>query len=569
MPTRETPFETHEVVNQPPPLADYNLYTSDPALREAVAREGGGWAEAALRACGARAGTAESFENGRLANAHPPILQTYDRFGRRCDAVEFHPAWHAVLSRLFEEGVHSSAWAEPRAGGHVVRAAKYLMLAQVECGALCPVTMTFGAVTTIRKVPKLAELWLPKLFSRCYDPRFRPIAEKAAGMIGMGLTEKQGGSDVRANATVARPLAESGDEYELIGHKWFLSAPMCDAFLITAQAPGGITCFFMPRWRPDGSLNGIRIRRLKDKLGNRSNATSEVEFERAWAIRVGEEGRGIPTAIEMANHTRLDCVLGTTGILRQAVAQAVFHAAHRSAFQRRLVDQPLMRNVLADLAVETEAAVALALRLARTAESAEAGETVLHRLLTPAAKYWICKRGPTLAAEAMEVIGGNGYVEDSILARIYREMPVNSIWEGSGNVMCLDVLRVLAKSPAAVEAFRAELAPARGLDAHFDRFVAAWERALADPAEPETRARHLTEQLILALQGALLLRHGPAAVAAAFCASRLGGDGGRTIGTLPAGLDFKTIIDRATVDPEIPTVPELRSVAGGGADGGR
>ncbi len=545
MQTRTAPFETHDVVNQPPPLVDYNLYTSDPALREAVAREGGGWAETELQGCGARTGTAESFENGRLANAHPPILHAYDRFGHHRDEVEFHPAWHWTLSRLFEEGVHSSAWAEPRGGAHVVRAAKYLMMSQVECGAVCPVTMTFGSATTVRKVPELAEIWLPKIFSRRYDRRFRPIEEKSACMIGMGLTEKQGGSDVRANTTTAVPLAGNGGDYELVGHKWFLSAPMCDAFLITAQAPGGITCFFMPRWRPDGSLNGIRIRRLKNKLGNRSNATGEVEFERAWAVRVGEEGRGIPTAIEMANHTRLDCVLGTTGLMRQAVSQAVFHAAHRSAFQRRLIDQPLMRNVLADLAVETEAAVALALRLARTAEGADAGETALHRLLTPAAKYWICKRGPTIAAEAMEALGGNGYVEEGNLARIYREMPVNSIWEGSGNVMCLDVLRVLAKSPAAIEVFREELRPARGMEANFDRHVDRLERALASPAEAE--ARRLTEQLILALQGALLLRHGAAAVAEAFCVSRLGGDGGRAVGALPAGLDFRTIIDRAAV----------------------
>ena len=392
-------FDTHEIINQPPPLRGYNLYESDPALREGVAREGAAWAEAELSACGARCGTPEAMEMGALANANAPVLRTHDRFGRRRDEVEFHPAWHQMLSMLFHEGIHSAPWAEPRQGAHVLRAAKYMMLAQVECGALCPVTMTFGSVPTLRTVPDIAAEWLPKVFSRRYDPAFRPVAEKSGAMIGMGLTEKQGGSDVRANSTRAIPISGSDREYTLVGHKWFLSAPMCDAFLVTAQAPGGMTCFFMPRFTPDGQPNGLRLQRLKDKVGNRSNATSEAEFAGAWAVRVGEEGRGIPTILDMATYTRLDCALGTTGIMRQAVSQAVFHAANRSAFQKRLIDQPLMRNVLADLALETEAAMALCLRMARAFDAQDdAGETALRRLLTPAAKYWICKRGPTLAA---------------------------------------------------------------------------------------------------------------------------------------------------------------------------
>lgn len=535
---------THEVLNQPPPLVDYNLFTSDPALREGARREGAGWAEAELEACGARLGTADAFEMGRLANACPPVLHSHDRFGDRRDEVEFHPAWHDMLGLLFEEGVHSSAWAEPRPGAHVARAAKYLMAAQVECGAMCPVTMTFGAVPSLRRVPDLAESWLPKLFSRRYDRRFLPHERKTGCMIGMGLTEKQGGSDVRANSSRAEPLPGSDREYRLTGHKWFLSAPMCDGFLITAQAPGGITCFFMPRWTPDGRVNAIRLLRLKDKLGNKSNATSEMEMEGAWAVRVGDEGRGIPTVLEMGTLTRMDCALGTTAIMRQALSQASFHASHRSAFQRRLVDQPLMRNVLADMALETEAAIALCLRMARAFDAYDApSETALRRLLTPAAKYWICKRGPTLAAEAMEVTGGNGYVEDSNLPRIYREMPVNSIWEGSGNVMCLDMLRALAKSPQAVEAYMAELRPALGTDPRFDRYVGSLETDIA--AADEAGARRLTERLVLGLQAALLLRHAPAAVADAFCASRLAGDWGRNFGSLPGGIDFRAIIGRA------------------------
>jgi putative acyl-CoA dehydrogenase len=538
-------FTTHDVFNQPPPLAGYDLFEADAALREGVARDGAGWAEDELHALGRRCADPETIELGFLANANPPQLKPFDRFGHRRDEVAFHPAWHGLLAILFEHGVHSGPWAEPRPGAHVARAAKFMLMAQVECGSLCPVTMTYGSVPALRRDPAFAETWLPRIFSRRYDRRFAPVAEKSGAMIGMGLTEKQGGSDVRANTTRAEPIAGTDREYRLVGHKWFLSAPMCDGFLVTAQAPGGMTCFFLPRFTPDGALNALRLQRLKDKLGNKSNASSEVEFAGAWALRLGEEGRGIPTIIEMANYTRLDCALGTTGIMRQAVSQAVHHAAHRSVFQKRLIDQPLMRNVLADLALEVEAATALCLRMARACDAQDNdSEAALLRVLTPAAKYWICKRGPILAAEAMEVLGGGGYVEESILPRIYREMPVNSIWEGSGNVMGLDVLRSLGKSPQAREALSAELGPARGNDTRLDAAIAGLEQDLSKPAH-EADARRLTERLVLTVQAALLVRHAPPAVADAFCASRLGGNRGGVFGALPSGLDLEPVIARA------------------------
>ncbi len=544
-------FNTHEVFNQPPALAGYDLFATDAALSEGVAREGAGWAAPELAALGVRCGDPATIELGVLANAHAPQLRTFDRFGHRRDEVEFHPAWHALLDILFEHGVHSGPWADPRPGAHVARAAKFILMAQVECGTLCPVTMTYGAVPALRRDPALAAAWLPRIFSRRYDRRFAPVTAKTGAMIGMGLTEKQGGSDVRANTTRAEAIPGSDREYRLVGHKWFLSAPMCDGFLVTAQAPGGMTCFFLPRFTPDGALNALRLQRLKDKLGNRSNASSEVEFAGAWAVRLGEEGRGIPTILEMGNYTRLDCALGTTGIMRQAVSQAVHHAGHRSAFQKRLADQPLMRAVLADLALEVEAAIALCLRMARAFDAEDdENEAALRRLLTPAAKYWICKRGPILAAEAMEVLGGGGYVEESIMPRIYREMPVNSIWEGSGNVMCLDVLRSLAKSPQSRDVLLAELWPARGVHAGLDRAIAGLEVLLAGPGvADEAGARRLTETLVLTLQGALLVRHAPSAVADGFCASRLGEDRSGVFGGQTAGLDARAIIARA--DPGV------------------
>jgi putative acyl-CoA dehydrogenase len=536
-------FLTHEVSNQAPPLIDYNLFAVDRALQEGVAREGAGWASAALTTLGAELGRAETLEHARLANLHTPVLHSFDRWGHRRDEVEFHPAWHKLMAMMLRHGLHTGPWAEPKPGAHVARAAGYILWGEVENGTQCPTTMTYGSVPVIARAGDLAPTWLPKLHSRDYDRRFRPVTEKSGALIGMGMTEKQGGSDVRGNET--RAVAVGGGEYRLTGHKWFFSAPMCDGFLVLAQAPAGVTCFFLPRFRPDGSLNALRIQRLKDKLGNKSNASSEVEFHAASAWLVGEEGRGVPTIIEMGTYTRLDCALGTTGILRGVLSQALHHARHRTAFQKKLVDQPLMTNVLADLALEVEAAYALCLRLARAFDAQDdALELAYRRILTPAAKYYICKRGPTIGVEAMEVLGGNGYVEEGPLARAYRELPVNSIWEGSGNVMCLDVLRAIHRAPDSVAALQAEIAAAKGGDKRLDAAAGALMTSFAAGAG-ESQARRLVERLVLVLQGALLVRHAPAAVADAFCASRLGGDWGTTLGTLPAGADTRAIVDRA------------------------
>lgn len=538
-------FTTHAVGNQPPPLADVDLFTTDRALAEAVAREGAGWAQQDLADFGRRLGAADTLEFGRLANANPPVLRAFDRYGHRRDEVEFHPAWHAMMVLHVGQGLHASPWSDPRPGAHVARAAGLLLACAVEAGAACPIVMTHGAIPVVRAAaPAFAAAWLPKLFSRRYDPGFRPMAEKAGALIGMGMTEKQGGSDVRANATRAEPAGDGA--YRLVGHKWFLSAPMCDAFLVLAQAPGGLTCFFLPRWTPDGAPNALRIQRLKDKVGNRSNASSEVEFQDALAWPLGEEGRGVPTIIEMATHTRLDCALGTAGLMRRALAEAIHHAEHRRSFGRPLAEHALMRNVLADLALEYEAAVALCLRLARAFDAGEdPAEAVFRRLMTPAAKYWICKRGPGFAAEAMEVLGGSGYVEEAPLGRLYREMPVNSIWEGSGNIMCLDVLRAIARAPAALEVVMAELRPAAGANPHFDAGLRQLETRLrAGVAEEE--ARSIVQLLVQVLQASLLLRFAPAAVADAFCASRLAeGATQGAFGTLPAGLAIGEILARA------------------------
>ncbi|HEX4507833.1 MAG TPA: isovaleryl-CoA dehydrogenase [Alphaproteobacteria bacterium] len=536
--------ETHSVTNQPPPLADYDLFSTDPALTGAVAAEGGGWAADGLKAFGARLGEAGTLALGELANRNSPILHTFDRFGHRIDEVEFHPAWHELLTLAVGQGLHSAPWAEPKPGAHVARAAGVYLMCQVEAGVQCPVTMTYGAVPALKRQPEIATEWLPRIYSRAYDRRFCPGPDKAGALIGMGMTEKQGGSDLRANQTRAEPVAARGaaQPYRLTGHKWFLSAPMCDAFLVLAQAEAGPTCFFLPRWTPDGERNAIRIQRLKDKLGNRSNASSEVEFDSALGWAVGDEGRGIPTIIEMANYTRLDCALGTSGLMRQAVAQAAHHASYRTAFQKKLIDQPLMRNVVADLAIEAEAAMRLALRLARAYDRPDdPSEAAFARLVTPAAKYWICKRGPMLAAEAMEVLGGNGYVEEGPMPRLYREMPVNSIWEGSGNIMCLDVLRAAGRSPDSLDAAMAELKSAAGADHRFDAFCTRLADDFAGQAPHEGEARRIVERLVLALQGALLLKHAQPAVADAFCDSRLGGDHGGAFGTLLASVDADRI----------------------------
>ena len=553
-------FDTHEVLNQAPPFENVNLFSCDKALQEALLREGGGAAAGALQALGARLGRAEVLDLGRQANANSPKLHNFDRSGRRVDEVEFHPAWHALMTLMIEAGVHASPWDSGVPGAQVVRAAQYLLFGQVENGAQCPVTMTYASVPALRQAGPIAASWLTKILSRQYDPRSLPIGQKNGALIGMGMTEKQGGTDVRANTTRATPLdpaqarARFGGEGEgawsIVGHKWFFSAPQSDAHLVLAQTDdagsAGLSCFFVPRFLPDGSRNGIRVQRLKDKLGNRSNASSEVEFCDALGWLVGQQGRGIPTILEMGSHTRLDCVVGTAGIMRAALTHALNHARGRAAFGRKLAEQPLMQNVLADLALESEAATVFAMRLARCFDQVDdPAQALLGRILTPAGKYWLCKRGPGFGAEAMEVMGGNGYVEDGPLARLYREFPVNSIWEGSGNVMCLDLLRAFGKTPAAREALAAELALAGSGNADFSAFCARLLTELDSPQGDEYGARRLAERIVVAVQGALLLRHAPACVADAFVASRIAVPVGGAYGRLPAGVDCEAILARA------------------------
>lgn len=540
---------THEVVNQPPALENYNPYTQDQALQEAVQREGAGAAHDDLTRFGRLAGDARTIDLGFKANAHKPVFHSHDRFGHRIDDIEFHPAYHELMRIALENGLHSSPWTDPGSGAHVARAARYYLHAQVEAAHGCPVTMTFAAIPSIRQQPELAQLWAPKILANSYDPRNVPDTEKTSVTIGMAMTEKQGGSDVRANSTRAYPVAAQGpgQAYELVGHKWFVSAPMCDAFLVLAQAPGGLSCFLMPRWRPDGSKNPWQIQRLKNKMGNIANASSEVELRGALAWMVGEEGRGVRTIIEMVAMTRFDCMIGSAAGMRQAVAQATHHCRHRSAFGHRLAEQPLMQNVLADLALESEAALAYTLRIARALDhQAVEHERLLARLATPVGKYWICKRTPNHAYEAMECIGGSGVMEDCIMPRLFRESPVNAIWEGSGNVQCLDTLRALQKEPDTLDAFFAEVAEARGADARFDRFLAQLQNDFADISDFQYRARNLVDRMALALQASLLLRHSPSEVADAFCASRLEHGGGLNYGNLPSGTDAAAIIKRAT-----------------------
>jgi putative acyl-CoA dehydrogenase len=507
---------TTAAANQPPPLHDYNLYTADVALVEGLRREGGRAWEEEVSAFG-RALGGEPLDWGRLANEHPPVLRTHDRFGERIDEIEFHPAWDSLLRLGREARVHSLPWLDPRPGAHVARASLFMLLGQVEAGVGCPLSMTFAAVPALRAEPDLAQEWIPRL-------------TVGGALCGMAMTERQGGSDVRANETTARP---SGDSWLLDGHKWFCSAPMSNAFLVLAQAPGGLSCFLLERPQP-----GFRIERLKDKLGNRSNASAEIALDGAVAQLVGEEGRGVRTIVEMVVHTRLDCVLGSTALMRRAVAEATHHAAHRSAFGRLLTDQPLMQNVLADLCVESEAATVTALRLARAYDDADAP---FRRLATAIAKFWICKRTPPLVAEALECLGGNGYVEESQLPRLFRESPLNSIWEGSGNVNALDVLRALDREPESGEAFLAEVRLAAGGDARLDGAIERLESELAEPSEEG--ARRLLERLAVVLQASLLVRYGAPEVADAFCASRLAQPGG-VYGTLPANLELEAIVER-------------------------
>ena len=538
--------DTHVVTNQVPPLEDCDLWSRNLPLQEAVRREGAADAVPWLAARGVELGSAAMIALGVQANRNPPTLKLFDNAGRRRDEVEFHPAYHELMGYLKRHGVAAGPWAAPGPGAHVKRAALFMLFAEIEDGTLCPTTMTYAVVPALARDPALAAEWLPRIHAPDYDPRFLPANRKRGVTLGMGMTEKQGGSDLRTNTTTAEPVG--GREYRIVGHKWFFSAPMSDAFLILAQAPGGLSCFFLPRFTPDGAVNAIRIQRLKDKLGDRSNAGSEVEFWGARAWLVGEEGRGVPIILEMGTYCRLDCALGSAGLIRQAVSQALHHASHRAAFGRRLVDQPLMRNVLADLALESEAATALAMRLAGAFDAqADPQQALLRRVLVPAVKYWICKRGPAVAAEAMEVLGGNGYVEDGALARTYRQMPLNSIWEGSGNVMCLDVLRAVAKQPQCLDALAAEVAPALGRDPRLDAYAAAVKDGLRRADDAEVRARRLTQAIALLVQGALLVRFAPDFVADAFCASRLAASdfGGGAFGNLPSAVDFGAIVKRA------------------------
>ncbi|MCH0561603.1 MULTISPECIES: acyl-CoA dehydrogenase family protein [unclassified Streptomyces] len=541
---------THTVSNQPEPLTGYDVFSADRALVAAVERhldpELLGEVRGELSALGRSAGSAQLQEWGVQANAFPPRLRTHDRYGRRIDEVEFHPAWHRLLGKGVAAGL-TAAWTRP--GGHVRRAAGFLVWSQVEAGNGCPLSMTHAAVPTLRTDPELAAEWEPRLTSMIYDRELRPARLKAGVLFGMGMTEKQGGSDVRANTTVARPLAEAGT-YALTGHKWFCSAPMSDAFLVLAQAApgtgtGGLTCFLVPRVLADGSRNVFLIQRLKDKLGNRSNASAEVEFDGTWARRVGEEGRGVATIMGMVAATRLDCVLGSAGLMRQAVAQAVHHCTYREAFGGRLVDKPLMRNVLADLALESEAATTLALRLAAAYDDGGEQERALLRIALPAAKYWVTKRCAPVAVEAAECLGGNGYVEESGLPRLVRESPLNSVWEGAGNVQALDVLRVLRREPRSLDAYLVEIGRARGADHRLDTAAKNLLTELGGLEDVEGRARRLAERIALVLQGSLLVRFAPSEVADAFCAARLGGDGGAAFGTLPSALDLAAVVERA------------------------
>jgi putative acyl-CoA dehydrogenase len=541
--------DTHEVVNVSRELVEYNAYLQDAALQEAVRREGAAWAHDDLAAFGRLTGSAEYIELGVLANRFGPELETHDRFGNRVDLVRFHPAYHALMKTAIEHGLHASPWSDPGPGAHVARAARTYLHTQVEAGHGCPITMTFAAVPSLRTTPELAALWEPRITARTYDPRNVPDSLKEGLTVGMAMTEKQGGSDVRANTTRAYPVGAEGPgcAYELVGHKYFVSAPMCDVFLVLAQAPGGLSCFLLPRWRPDGTKNPLQVLRLKRKMGNVSNASSETELRGALAWMVGDEGRGVRTIIEMVAMTRFDCMVGSASGQRAAVSHALHHCSIRSAFGAVLNRQPLMRNVLADLVLENEGALALTMRIARALDNrADEHEDLLVRLCTAVGKYWICKRTPNHAYEAMECIGGSGVMEDSPFPRLFRESPVNAIWEGSGNVQCLDVLRAMHKAPEVVDAFFREAARAKGASPLLDRWVAALRDDLRDPADLEYRARGVVDRMALAIQAALLVQHAPAFVSDAFCASRLADGGHRNYGTLPRGADCAAIIERAT-----------------------
>ena len=539
-------------LNQPPPLTDYNLFLSNSTLTEAVSRHGATWAADRIAELGRILGSDAAQQWGFEANENPPCLHTHDRFGARRDEVIFHPAWHNLMQLSIEHQLHSLPWLERRQGAHVARAAQLMITAQNEAGHTCPISMTFSGVAALQAEPDLLREWQQKILSSTYDPRFVPASEKTGVLLGMGMTEKQGGSDVRANITRAERIGNSR-EYLITGHKWFCSAPMCDAFLVLAQTDKGLSCFFLPRWTPTGEKNKFFIQRLKDKMGNRSNASSEVEFENAWARLLGEEGRGVATIIEMVNYTRLDCAVAAAALMRQALAQAVHHCSYREVFGKRLIEQPLMRNVLADLALESEAATLLAMRLAAAFDARESSESerAFGRIATAISKFWLCKRAPFHVGEALECLGGNGYVEESIMPRLYREAPLYSIWEGSGNVICLDILRALSREPSVAEVLVQEFRSARkaGDQPRLSRFLDAVESELVRAAKggggaSEAGARRLAEDLGLALQASLMVRYAPEANASLFIRARLAEDRGTTFGTLPGTGDFTPVLDR-------------------------
>ncbi len=539
--------QTHSVTNQPPILQDYNLYCKDRALVESINREGAGWASEQLESFGQHIAREEAIKLGYLANENVPILRTHDRFGNRIDEVEFHPAWHELLAISVQNRLTNLPWHEPKQGAHVARAAMMYMMVQIEAGHMCPVSMTFSCVPALKKQPEIFAAFESALMSNQYDPRFIPVNEKRAMLVGMSMTEKQGGSDVRANTTEGRPVKKRGpgELYELTGHKWFCSHPMSDAFVMLAQAQGGLSCFLVPRFSPSGERNQIRLQRLKSKLGNKSNASAEIELDGAHGWLIGEEGRGVATIIDMVSHTRLDCALSSAGMMRQALTQALHHTQYRSAFKKKLIDHELMRNVLSDLALESEAATVLTMRLARAydAGASDKREDLFRRIATAVAKYWICKRAPSHVYECLETLGGNGYVEESMMPRLYREAPVNSVWEGSGNVICLDVLRALSNEPETATVILDEIKQISGQDSELDAQIERSESLIVRKSEGE--CRQLVELLAVLLQAKLLVESAPQAVSDAFIDSRIRGRWARTFGTLSSDVDTQAILERA------------------------